>query len=69
MKKIIGRNHYKDHIIRRMPLSDKREPAEQMRDAHEILEEMRICPGCKDHMPCGCDGFRFGRKKKGVNNT
>jgi hypothetical protein len=49
-------------------VSDKREPAEQMRDAHEILEEMRICPGCKDHMPCGCDGFRFGRKKKGVNN-
>ena len=46
-------------------VSDKRDPAEQMRDAQEILEEMRICPHCHDHMPCGCDGFRLGRMKNG----
>ena len=52
-------------------VSDKREPAEQMQDAHDILEEMRICPACRDHMPCGCEGVgrgKDGRKlEKGID--
>ncbi len=74
---ICGKNHEKDctpepdqpcddcksNSMKKKLVSDKREPAEQMREAQEILEEMRICSHCKDHMPCGCGGL--GRMENG----
>ncbi len=70
---ICGKNHEKDctpepnqpcdNCAKKKLISNNREPAEQMREAQEILEEMRICPSCHDHMPCGCNGL--GRASNG----
>ena len=38
-------------------ISSAKDPEEQLREAQDVLEEMRICSHCKDHMPCGCDGL------------
>jgi len=59
--------------MKKKPVIDNREPAEKMRDAQEIMEEMQICPKCRDHMPCGCEGL--GRAEdnrvleKGIDTT
>jgi len=44
---------------------DTRDPEEQKRDAQEILDEMKLCRYCHDHMPCGCDGARYGVMRNG----
>jgi len=52
-----------------------KDPEEQRRTAQEILDEMKICRHCKDHMPCGCDGARYGVMRnvrpveKGIDTT
>lgn len=36
-------------------MKDNRELGEKLADAHDMLEEMGLCPQCYEHKPCGCN--------------